>query len=670
MPEVSRSLRVVLFSGGRGTGSIADALLRHPQIRLTLLVNAYDDGLSTGRIRAFVPGMLGPSDIRKCCARLMPDDTRASRELRALVEHRFPAGTTRDDGLAVLDAIARLELDRLPPILAGCIGEIGLLTVREIALFARVFHEYAASRSNAFDYEDCSLGNLLFAGAYLSRNRDFNAAVRAFVALTDARGDVIHVTDGENLVLVGLKEDGTILASEAELVGPQSRVPLRDIYLLRDYLDPATLEALCGLAPDEIHAFLEARSVYPRMNPDCAAAIESADIVIYGPGTQHSSLYPSYLTQGLGEAVRSNRSAEKIFVANIRVDHEIQAETSASLVQKFTHYMRRKGRVRLAPEELAGSFFVHASAPDAGPRRSLLPSSTAAVPPGGNVVRVDWESNRGEHMGGRVVDEVVSLVNLRAQATLAGFHYMISIVVTCRDDAETVQRVLRELMLLDMSPLGLGKEVILVDGGSLDGSFELASQVRGVRCLRTRGASGRGDVLRAGLEAAAGDIVVFFPSDGEYRADDVLRVVSPIVDDQFKVVFGSRTVRVTDLSAHMRQIYPADRLAYFVGKWGGITLSIASLLVHNRSVSDPLTGLKAFDRRLLRALDLRSSGFEVEGEIIAKLAAANTLFLEVPIEFQSRRRAQGKKTSVFDGLRALRQIVRRPVPESETERTG
>ena len=53
-------LNVVLFSGGSGTQSITEAFLKHPQISLTILINAYDDGHSTGRLRRFIPGMLGP----------------------------------------------------------------------------------------------------------------------------------------------------------------------------------------------------------------------------------------------------------------------------------------------------------------------------------------------------------------------------------------------------------------------------------------------------------------------------------------------------------------------------------------------------------------------------------------------------------------------------------
>src|SRR5258706_15489635 len=82
--------RIVMFSGGRGTGSITEALMKHDQISLTLLVNTYDDGLSTGALRRFVPGMLGPSDVRKNIARLIDPTDRADRACKFLLEYRFP----------------------------------------------------------------------------------------------------------------------------------------------------------------------------------------------------------------------------------------------------------------------------------------------------------------------------------------------------------------------------------------------------------------------------------------------------------------------------------------------------------------------------------------------------------------------------------------------------
>src|SRR6266567_9175063 len=83
-------LNVVLFSGGSGTESITETLLKHPQISLKILINAYDDGHSSGRLRRFLPGMLGPSDVRKNIDRLMPSRERSQRSLRIVSDFRFP----------------------------------------------------------------------------------------------------------------------------------------------------------------------------------------------------------------------------------------------------------------------------------------------------------------------------------------------------------------------------------------------------------------------------------------------------------------------------------------------------------------------------------------------------------------------------------------------------
>ena len=60
-------LSVVIFCGGRGAASIINACLCYPEISLTLVVNGYDNGLSTGKLRSSIPGLLGPSDSGKLC---------------------------------------------------------------------------------------------------------------------------------------------------------------------------------------------------------------------------------------------------------------------------------------------------------------------------------------------------------------------------------------------------------------------------------------------------------------------------------------------------------------------------------------------------------------------------------------------------------------------------
>ena len=70
--------------------SLAKAFVAHPQIELYLLVNAYDDGLSTGRLRRFIPGLLGPSDFRKNIAHLIPDSDEGGNAVKRLLEYSLP----------------------------------------------------------------------------------------------------------------------------------------------------------------------------------------------------------------------------------------------------------------------------------------------------------------------------------------------------------------------------------------------------------------------------------------------------------------------------------------------------------------------------------------------------------------------------------------------------
>ena len=60
----------MLFSGGRGSGALARQLVARPGVSLTVAINGYDDGASTGAVRRFLGDSLGPSDFRKNASRL------------------------------------------------------------------------------------------------------------------------------------------------------------------------------------------------------------------------------------------------------------------------------------------------------------------------------------------------------------------------------------------------------------------------------------------------------------------------------------------------------------------------------------------------------------------------------------------------------------------------
>jgi 2-phospho-L-lactate transferase/gluconeogenesis factor (CofD/UPF0052 family) len=194
-PSPTPTARVVLFSGGRGSGVLSRQLLRDPRIQLTLAINGYDDGASTGEVRRFLGDALGPSDFRKNASRLALDLGTCPAALIDLLDARLPGGLTENDALGVLRARAHEH-----PAVAGHI---------------EAFAAELARTGKPFDFSDCSVGNLVFAGSFLRCGRHFNDAIDDYCALLGLPPGLIeNVTDGTNAHLVAIGDDGAILGSE------------------------------------------------------------------------------------------------------------------------------------------------------------------------------------------------------------------------------------------------------------------------------------------------------------------------------------------------------------------------------------------------------------------------------------------------------------------------
>jgi 2-phospho-L-lactate transferase/gluconeogenesis factor (CofD/UPF0052 family)/glycosyltransferase involved in cell wall biosynthesis len=649
-------INVVLFSGGTGTSSITEALLRHPQIHLQILINAYDDGHSTGRLRKFIPTMLGPSDVRKNLNRLMPSAERCHRSLKRLSDHRLPVGVARADALTLVGAFAAGDCAALPAKLAD---EFRQLSVRQAAEFRSLLDTFLAyfhaqeKAGSTFDFTDCALGNLLFAGCYLREGRDFNRAVAEFSRFHEVAPDaLLNITQGESLFLVAAKEDGSVLLGEGDIVAAQSPAKIAELFLVDEGIYRTRVEGAAEPAGGWLPVIREA-SRTPRLNPAAAEAMAQADVIVYGPGTQHSSLFPSYLTAGVGEAIAANRAADKIFVGNIVRDLDIQEDDVNDLARKFLQAMSRKNALEIEWSECVSYFFVQGSEDGAVDNARYIPFDPAKFmfPVEGVRVR-DWESIEGRHAGGFVLEELQKIVQSRIDIELERIQHMVSIVVPVLNEAPTLAEVLKSLQLLNFQPLGMTKEIVVVDGGSTDGSRAIAQSERTVRVYDAPHA-GRGAALRLGIEKARGSIIAFFPADAEYETQDLYSLVRSMVQSGFRAAFGTRAVKVHDLSEQLKGIYGGNRSLYLTSKYGGMLLSIVTLLLFNRFISDVLTSMKAFDAQLLRRLRLRSNGRDLETELCAKLGLLQEYVSEYPVNYHPRTRREGKKITFFDGLGAL-----------------
>lgn len=223
----------------------------------------------------------------------------------------------------------------------------------------------------------------------------------------------------------------------------------------------------------------------------------------------------------------------------------------------------------------------------------------------------------------------------------------LSIVIPAYNEEPFIGTLLERVAAVDLDTVGVRKEVIVVDDCSRDRTAEIVARFSGVRLHRLEQNQGKGAAVRAGLALASGDYVIIQDADLEYDPDDYVPLMRAILDKRADVVYGSRYLSG---GRHAGQSWTA----YL----GGRSLSVVCWLATGTYLTDTVTALKLFPRSLLPALALRTSGFELDHEITAKVLASGLRIVEVPVRYYPRSRAEGKKIGLRDWFIAVRTFFR------------
>lgn len=240
----------------------------------------------------------------------------------------------------------------------------------------------------------------------------------------------------------------------------------------------------------------------------------------------------------------------------------------------------------------------------------------------------------------------------------------VSIVVPVYNEASTVERLLRRV-----AAVGVPKEVIVVDDGSTDGTRDILPWLRDDgfidRLLLHERNRGKGAALRTGFEWATADVTVVQDADLEYDPEEIPRLLEPIADGRADAVYGSRFLG------------SPRRALFFWHTIGNRSLTLLSNVMTNLNLTDMETCQKMVRTDLLQSLPLTVDRFGIEPEITARLAQAGARLYELPISYDGRTYAEGKKIGWKDGVAAIWYILRcnllppraRPWTPPETPRT-
>ena len=221
----------------------------------------------------------------------------------------------------------------------------------------------------------------------------------------------------------------------------------------------------------------------------------------------------------------------------------------------------------------------------------------------------------------------------------------LSIIIPILNEEATLEKILEQVYLA--SVFDYEKEIIVIDDGSTDKTAEILEKIKdkfNLIILKHKERHGKGRALRTGFERVTGQVVIIQDADLEYSPNDYENLLK-VFENTGSAVYGSRNIN-------------PDRKGYSHYVFGVWLLTKVNNILFNSKLTDTYTCYKLFPSDLIKSIQLKSNGFEIEAEITAKILKKGKDIKEVPIKYNPRKFKDGKKIKIIDGLKGLWTIIK------------
>ena len=221
---------------------------------------------------------------------------------------------------------------------------------------------------------------------------------------------------------------------------------------------------------------------------------------------------------------------------------------------------------------------------------------------------------------------------------------LLAVMMPAFNEERTIEIILGHV--LERREVG---EVIAVDDGSTHRTWEILSKLARedsrVRPFKQPHNQGKGAALRRAISELRMPYALVQDADLEYDPRDYPALLEPLYEGRADAVYGVRGF--------------AGQTAFsFWFVIGNKAVTFAANLLFDCYISDLESGYKALRADLWRRLNLQGERFDIEPDITARVLRLGYRIHEVPIRYYARSRAEGKKLTWLDGLRAIGELVR------------
>ncbi len=211
---------------------------------------------------------------------------------------------------------------------------------------------------------------------------------------------------------------------------------------------------------------------------------------------------------------------------------------------------------------------------------------------------------------------------------------MISIIIPAYNEQENIPRIEEELIPV-MDNLGCDYELVIVNDGSHDGTeeeiFKLKSKFDNINLVRHNRNKGLGCAVRTGIEHIQGELVITIDADFTFHPRDIPRLLEKYGGTKADCVIGS----------HLHPDGNVDGVITYRLWLSRVVNRIYALLMGGR-ISSYSSIFRLYKAGELKKLDLKSTGFNINAEILFKLLQNGGRVVEVPVALTTRKYGTSK----------------------------
>lgn len=212
----------------------------------------------------------------------------------------------------------------------------------------------------------------------------------------------------------------------------------------------------------------------------------------------------------------------------------------------------------------------------------------------------------------------------------------IAVLLPCYNESLTIEKVVKDFraQLPDA-------DIWVYDNNSTDGSGDLA-RAAGAKVRRVV-QQGKGHVVRRMFQEIEADVYVMVDADDTYPADEVQKLIQPILNGEADMVNGDR-LSSTYMTENKRPGH----------NFGNTLVCTLIRLLWGQRVHDVMTGYRAFSRLFVKSCPVLANGFEIETEMTLHTIDKRMSLIEVPVQYRDRPEGSfSKLNTVSDGFRVL-----------------